>query len=564
MWIRPVLAAALQATLLGLMTTLAPPVFLLAQPLPILRDVTRKAGLNLVTTCGTPQKKFIIEGNGSGCAWIDYDNDGWTDLYVVNGISSAALMAGREDAASAPNFMFRNRGDGTFSQVTIQAGVAGTGLGNGVAAADYDNDGWTDLFVTNYGRDLLYRNNGNGTFTEVGATAGVAGAGEWSTGAAFGDYDGDGWLDLYVARYLEFDVDDPPLRGEFCGYRGIPVMCGPKGLKGAPDVLYRNNGDGTFTDVTREAGVQDEKLLYGFTPVFEDFDNDGFPDLFVTNDAGPNYLYQNRRDGSFQETALLLGVGYNAQGTAQADMGVAVGDVGGDGRIDLFTTTFSEEYYPFFRNLGAGGFEEVSQPVGLATRTLPYLGWATFFLDFDNDGNLDLFVANGHIFPQVEPSLETYRQSDLLFRGNGEFGFQDVTDQVKLNKAPVRSSRGGAFCDYDNDGDQDLLVLAIDDAPTLLHNDGGNRRNWLQFRLTGRRGNRSAIGARVRVVAGSKTRTGRIRSGGSFLSQNDLRLHFGLGDAAAADRVEIRWPRGGIQVLTNVEANQIVRIEEAE
>ena len=564
MWIRQALAPALQATLLGLMTTLAPSLLLLAQPLPILRDVTREAGLNLVTTCGTPQKKFIIEGNGSGCAWIDYDNDGWTDLYIVNGISSAALMAGREDAASAPNFLFRNRGDGTFSQVTVNAGVAGTGLGNGVAAADYDNDGWIDLFVTNYGRDLLYRNNGNGTFTEVGASAGVAGAGEWSTGAAFGDYDGDGWLDLYVARYLEFDVDDPPLGGEFCGYRGIPVMCGPKGLTGAPDVLYRNNGDGTFIDVTRAAGVQDEKLLYGFTPVFEDFDNDGHPDLFVTNDAGPNYLYRNRRDGTFRETALLAGVGYNAQGTAQADMGVAAGDVGGDGRIDLFTTTFSEEYYPFFRNLGAGGFEEVSQPVGLATRTLPYLGWATFFLDFDNDGNLDLFVANGHIFPQVEPSLETYRQPDLLFRGNGEFGFQDVTDQVDLHQAPVRSSRGGATCDYDNDGDLDLLVLAIDDSPTLLRNDGGNRRNWLQFRLAGRRGNRSAIGTRIKVVTGSKTRTGRVRSGGGFLSQNDLRLHFGLGEAAAAERVEIRWPGGGSQVLMNVQANQIVRIEEAE
>ena len=437
-------------------------------------------------------------------------------------------------------------------------------MGNGVAAADYDNDGWIDLFVTNYGRDLLYRNNGDGTFTETGAAAGVAGKGEWSTGAAFGDYDGDGWLDLYVARYLEFDVDDPPLGGEFCGYRGIPVMCGPKGLKGAPDILYRNNGDGTFTDVTRAAGVADAKLLYGFSPVFEDFDNDGDPDLFVTNDAGPNYYFRNRGDGTFRESALLAGVGYNAQGTAQADMGVAAGDVGGDGRVDLFTTTFSEEYYPFFRNLGAGGFEEVSQPAGLATKTLPYLGWATFFLDFDNDGNLDLFVANGHIFPQVEPSLETYRQPDLLFGGNGEFGFQDVTRQVELDQAPVRSSRGGAFCDYDNDGDLDVLVLAIDDAPTLLRNDGGNRRNWLQFRLAGRRGNRSGIGARVKVVAGSTTRTGRVRSGGSYLSQNDLRLHFGLGEAAAADRVEVRWPGGGSQVLTNVQANQIVRIEEAE
>ena len=530
-------------------------------PLPILRDVTQRAGLNIVTTCGSIEKKFIIEGSGSGCAWIDYNDDGWTDLYIVTGISHDNLFAGEENATRAPNFLFRNNGDGTFAEVTGKAGVSGTGLGNGVAAADYDNDGLIDLFVTNYGRDLLYRNNGDGTFTEVAGRAGVAGGPVWSTGATFGDYDRDGWVDLYVARYLEFDVETPPLQ---CGYRGIPVMCGPKGLTGSPDVLYRNNGDGTFTDVTVSAGVVDRKPLYGFSPVFEDFDNDGYPDLFVTNDTHPNFLYHNQQDGTFREVALLWGVGYNQQGTAQASMGVAVGDVGGDGFMDLFVTTFSDEYYPFFRNAGGGMFEEVSQRLGLAAKTLPYLGWATFFLDFDNDGALDLFVANGHLYPQVEPSHGSYRQQDFLLRGSGDFGFVEVTDQVGLNQVPVRSSRGGAYCDYDNDGDLDLLVLAIDDRPTLLRNDGGNRQNWIQLILSGRRSNRSAVGATVKIVAGSKTQFGRVRSGGSFLSQHDLRLHFGLANASLVDLVEITWPNGQRQTLQSVKTNQIIRLQEGE
>lgn len=530
--------------------------------LPVLRDVTQQAGLDILTTCGTIEKQFIIEGNGSGCAWIDYDSDGWTDLYIVNGISHENLFAGEENAARSPNFLFRNQGDGTFVEVTEKADVSGTGLGNGVAAADYDNDGLIDLFVTNYGRDLLYKNTGNGTFNEVGVKAGVAGEQVWSTGATFGDYDLDGWVDLYVARYLEFDVDNPPLQGEFCGYRGIPVMCGPRGLTGSPDVLYRNEGDGTFTDVTVAAGVADKKLLYGFSPIFEDFDNDGYPDLFVANDAGPNLFYQNQKDGTFQEAALLRGVGYNAEGTPQADMGVAIGDVGGDGLIDLFTTTFSDEYYAFYRNSVVGTFDEISQQLGLVTLTLPYLGWATFFLDFDNDRALDLFVANGHIFPQVEPSQETYRQQDLLLRGSRDFSFTDVTDQVGLNQVPVRSSRGGAFCDYDNDGDLDLVVLAIDEPPTLLRNEGGNHLNWIQFLLSGNHSNRSAIGAAVKIMAGSKAQFGRVQSGGSFLSQHDLRLHFGLGQVGRVDRVEITWPSGESQTLKDVKANQLIRLKE--
>ena len=533
--------------------------------LPFLRDVTQQAGLNLRTTCGTVEKKFIIEGNGSGCAWIDYDNDGWTDLFIVNGISSKNLFENSERADRSPNFLFRNQGDGTFTQVTENSGVLGTGLGNGVAAADYNNDGLIDLFVTNYGRDLLYRNDGNGAFTEVGVASGVSGGSEWSTGAAFGDYDRDGWVDLYVARYLEFDTKNPPLKGEFCAYRGIPVMCGPKGLTGAPDVLYRNNGNGTFTDVTVSAGVMDHRLFYGFVPIFEDLDNDGYPELFITNDAHPNLLYHNQQDGTFKEVALLWGVGYNSQGTAQANMGLAVGDVGGDGFTDLFVTTFSNEYYPFFRNLGGGQFEEISQQLGLVTMTLPYLGWSTFLLDFDNDGLLDLFISNGHIFPQLNTSHENYRQQDLLLRGTKDFGFQEVTDEVGLNKVPTRSSRGGAYCDYDNDGDLDLLVLAIDDYPTLLRNEEGeNGHSWIQFLLTGKNSNRSALGATVKIVANSQTQFSRVRSGGSFLSQHDLRLHFGVGKAKKIDIAEITWPSGSTQTLKAIQTNQLIHLREGD
>ena len=528
-------------------------------------DVTEAAGLNVTTTCGTIEKKFIVEGNGSGCAWIDYNNDGWMDLYIINGISPENLFNGETDASRAPNFLFQNNADGTFTEVTQKAGILGSGLGNGVVAADYDNDGFIDLFVTNYGEDLLYRNNGNGTFTNVAGSANVGGGGWWSTGATFGDYDRDGWVDLYVSRYVDFDLQNPPTGGASCNYRGLPVMCGPLGLKGAPDVLYRNLGDGTFREVTAAAGVEDRQLGYGFSAVFEDLDNDGFPELFVTNDAGQNYLYQNRKDGTFQELALLAGVAYNREGRAQANMGVAMGDIGDDGFTDLFVTTFSEDYYPLFRSSGNFNFEEISFQARLGKITIPYLGWATIFGDFDNDGALDLFMANGHLYPQAsEIESLNYQQQDLLFRGAGGFRFEDVSAAAGLTRLSPKSSRGAAACDYDNDGDLDLVVLAIDDTPTLLRNHGGNRRQWLQLRLVGRPGNRSAIGATVRVVTGEGVRNRRIRSGGNYLSHNDLRLHFGLGKSEQVDRIEINWPGGGRETLEKIKAGQTLTIIEGE
>ncbi len=528
-------------------------------------DVTEAAGLNVTTTCGTIEKKFIVEGNGSGCAWIDYNNDGWMDLYIINGISLENLFNGEADTSRAPNFLFQNNADGTFTEVTQKAGILGSGLGNGVVAADYDNDGFIDLFVTNYGEDLLYRNNGNGTFTNVAGSANVGGGGWWSTGATFGDYDRDGWVDLYVSRYLDFDLQNPPTGGASCNYRGLPVMCGPLGLKGAPDVLYRNLGNGTFREVTAAAGVEDKQLGYGFSAVFEDLDNDGFPELFVTNDAGQNYLYQNRKDGTFQELALLAGVAYNREGRAQANMGVALGDLGNDGFTDLFVTTFSEDYYPLFRSFGNFNFEEISFQAKLGKITIPYLGWAAIFGDFDNDGALDLFMANGHLYPQAaEIESLNYKQQDLLFRGAGGFRFEDVSAAAELTRLSPKSSRGAAVCDYDNDGDLDLVVLAIDDTPTLLRNHGGNRRQWLQLRLVGRPGNRSAIGATARVVTGEGVRNRRIRGGGNYLSHNDLRLHFGLGKSEQVDRIEINWPNGGRETLEKINAGRILTIIEGE
>ncbi len=529
------------------------------------QDVSEAAGLNITTTCGTIEKRFIVEGNGSGCAWIDYDNDGWMDLYIVNGISLENLFEGETDASRAPNFLFKNNADGTFTEVTRSAGVRGSGLGNGVVAADYDNDGFIDLFITNYGEDLLYRNNGNGTFTNVTGSANVGGGRRWSTGATFGDYDRDGWVDLYVSRYVDFDLQNPPTGGASCNYRGLPVMCGPLGLKGAPDVLYRNLGDGTFREVTVAARVEDKKLGYGFAAVFEDLDNDGFPELFVTNDAGQNYLYQNRKDGTFQELALLAGVAYNREGRAQANMGVALGDVGNDGFTDLFVTTFSEDYYPLFRSSGNFNFEEISFQARLGKITIPYLGWATIFADFDNDGALDLFMANGHLYPQAsEVESLNYKQQDLLFRGSAGFRFADVSGAAGLTRLPPKSSRGAAACDYDNDGDLDLVVLAIDDTLTLLRNNGGNSGQWLQLRLVGRPGNRSAIGAKVKVVTGDGILHRRVRSGGNYLSHNDLRLHFGLGKSEQVDRIEIDWPGGGRETLEKIEAGRILTIIEGE
>lgn len=528
---------------------------------PRFRDVTDKAGIRAVIVSGGAKKNYVLEVNGSGACWFDYNNDGYIDLYLVNGSTVKDLQA-HEGQPPGHNFLYRNNGNGTFTDVTEAAHVAGRGWGFGCVAADYDNDGNTDLFVTNYGQNILYHNNGDGTFSDVTARAGVGGGDIWHTGAAFGDYDKDGHVDLYVSGYLDFNARKPKIKT--CQYRGLDVnACGPLGYQGAPDVLYHNNGDGTFTDVTRKAGVVDRGPYFGFTVIFDDFDNDGYPDIFVANDSNPNYLYRNKHDGTFEEIAITSGVAFNADGKEMSSMGVAVGDYDNDGLMDLFITTFANDNYVLFHNEGGGFFSDVSYPSGVGEATIPNLGWATFFIDYDNDGYQDLFAANGHVYPEVDGKLnERYRQPLLLFKNMGNGKFRETTRETELRELAPRSARGGAYCDYDNDGDIDILISNIDDRPVLLENDGGNRSNWLELKLVGTTSNRSAIGAAVKVVAGDLVQYDHVRAGGSFISGNDLRLHFGLGNRRLVGLLEIQWPSGKVQQLRDIEANRILTIRE--
>lgn len=507
---------------------------------------------------GGPKKNYVLEVNGSGACWIDYNNDGWMDLYLVNGATLSQLQG--KAPARTTNHLYRNNGNGTFTDVTAAAGVPGRGWGFGCVAADYDNDGLTDLLVTNFGPNILYRNRDNGTFIDVTAKAGVGGGNLWHAGAAFGDYDLDGHLDLFVPGYLDFDLVKPELKT--CDYRGVEVhACGPLGYKGAPDALYHNNGDGTFTNVTEKAGVADRNLYFGFQAIFEDFDNDGRPDIFVANDSNPNYLYRNTGDGTFQEIGVQAGVAYSADGKAMSSMGVAAGDYDHDGLTDLFVTTFANDNYILFHNDGGGFFTDVSYPSGVGEPTVPWLGWATFFFDFDNDGHPDLFCANGHVYPEVDGAIqEAFRQPLQLFRNLGDGKFREVSAEAGLRSLPAQSARGGSFADFDNDGDLDVVVSVMDGRPMLLENVGGNRANWLRIRLIGEKCNRMAVGGRVKVIAGGMTRYATMRAGGSYLSSNDPRLHFGLGAATTAV-VEVMWPGGGTEKII-VKANQAVDLRQ--
>lgn len=515
-------------------------------------NVAQKASLNSVIVSGGEKKNYVLEVNGSGACWLDYDSDGWMDLYLVNGTTLAALQ--KKMSAGNTNYLYRNNKDGTFTDVTARAGVPGRGWGFGCVAADYDNDGHTDLVVTNLGPNILYRNLGNGKFADVSATAGIGGADYWHAGAAFGDYDRDGDLDLFVPGYLRFDPSSPEFKT--CDYRGIQVhACGPMGYKGDPDFLYRNNGDGTFSDVTKAAGVADAKLYFGFQAVFEDFDNDGWPDLLVANDSNPNYLYRNLKNGTFEEIGIQAGIALSGDGKEMSSMGVAVGDYDSDGFSDVFITTFANDNYVLFHNDGDGFFTDVSYPAGVGEPTVPYLGWGTFFFDFDNDGRLDLFCANGHVYPEVNGRLrETFRQPPQLFRNMGAGKFRDVSAAAGFTAATQLAARGASFGDFNNDGQLDALVSVMDSKPVLLENSGGGG-NWLKVRLVGSSDNRSAVGARVKVTAAGQTQFASVRSGGSYLSSNDPRLHFGLGPATTAD-LEITWPGGAVQRLSNVKANQ--------
>jgi hypothetical protein len=527
------------------------------------KDVASKAGIQSLIISGGSKKNYVLEVNGSGACWFDYNNDGYMDLYLVNGSTLEQLQHKSQVPSGQHNHLYRNNRNGTFTDVTESAHAGGNGWGFGCAAADYDNDGKTDLLVTTFGPNILYHNNGDGTFTDVSNRSGLTGGSIWHTGAAFADYDGDGLLDVYIAGYLDFNVLHPELKT--CEYRGVQVhACGPLGYKGAPDALYHNNGDGTFTDVTAKAKVVDRALYFGFSVVFEDLDGDGRPDIFVANDSNPNYFYRNQGDGTFQESAMAAGVAYNSDGKEMSSMGVAVGDYDNDGRTDLFVTTFANDNYVLFHNDGKGLFSDMSFQSGIGESTVSFLGWGTFFLDYDNDGFKDLFAANGHVYPEVDGKLnrEVYRESLLLFHNLKNGKFQESDQTAGLRRLPPHSARGAAYCDYDNDGDLDIAVSNIDEGPQLLRNEGGNRKHWLEMRLVGTRSNHDAIGALVKVQTGEIVQWDRVRTGGSYISGNDLRLHFGLEDHDSADSIEILWPSGATEKLEKVPANRILTIQE--
>ncbi len=523
-------------------------------------DVTAEAGLAF-RHAFAPEQKYIVESMSGGAVFFDYNNDGWLDIYLVNAPTLQMARAGRR----ARSALYRNNGDGTFTDATDRAGVGQPGWGMGACVGDYNNDGNEDLYVTCLGKNILYRNNGDGTFTDVTERAGV-GDRRWSTGAAFADYDNDGDLDLFVANYVDVDLDHLPEfgRGKNCTYRGLKVQCGPRGLPGAGDTLYRNNGDGTFTDVTERAGMTDPRGYYGLGVIWTDYNDDGWMDLYVANDSVPNFLYKNTGRGTFTEIGFPAGVAVNEDGAEQAGMGVTVGDYDRDGHLDLFVTNFSEDYNTLYRSRGDGTFQDVSHHTRTAIVSYPYLGWGTSFFDYDNDGWLDLLVVNGHVYPQVDRAhLDTsYRQRKLLYHNNGDGTFSELAARAGRALIEKRASRGAAFGDIDNDGDLDVLVNNIDGPPTLLRNRGDRRHHAVMIRLIGRTSNRDGIGARVTVKAGSLVQIDEVRSGGSYLSQNDLRLHFGLGESDRVDLIEIRWPSGARQTFAHVKADRLLVIEE--
>lgn len=517
-------------------------------------DITRSAGVTFYHR-SAPEKKYIVESMSGGVVLFDYDHDGWLDIYFVNSLTVDTA----DQPESSRSQLYRNNGNGTFTDVTDRAGVGYPGWGMGACVGDYDNDGWLDLYVTCLGPNKLYRNNGDGTFTEIAHHAGVADE-RWSTGCGFGDYDNDGNLDLFVANYVDFKLNDLPEfgKGNLCQYRGIPVQCGPRGLPGAGDMLYRNQGNGSFTDVSKQAGVDDPEGYYGLGVIWTDVDEDGFIDLFVANDARPNFLYRNNGDGAFTEAGFLSGAAVGEDGSEQGSMGIAVGDYDRNGLIDLFVSNFSDEYNALYRQDRPWTYMDMSFASRTAESSFPYVGWGTEFFDYDNDGWLDLLVVNGHVYPQVDhaPIGTTYAQPKLLYRNNRDGTFSEVAAEVGPALLERRVSRGAAFGDLDNDGDIDMVINDLDGVPMILRNDGGNRNNWVRLKAESPGPNRFAVGARVKVVAGDLIQKSEIRSGSSYLSQNDLRLHFGLGNRQKVDLIEIDWPGGGVTRLEQVTVNR--------
>jgi len=503
-------------------------------------ETSSKSGLAAFrNTCGSSVKDYLVETLGSGVALFDYNNDGLVDVFLVNGSCFEALK--NPSVNPSCSRLFRNNGDGTFTDVTQDSGLINRGWGVGVTVGDYDNDGYRDVFITNFGTNALFHNNGNGTFIDITKEAGLEG-GNWSTGCTWGDYDRDGRLDLYVSRYVDFQVGRMPTPGTntYCTYRGTPVACGPRGLPGLPDLIYHNEGNGKFREVSEEIGVRDTVKGYGLGVSFLDFDNDGWPDIFVANDSMPNFLWHNKRNGTFEEIAFEAGCALSADGRAQSNMGVAVGDYDNDGWLDLFVTHFSEDYNTLYHNNG-GKFEDITYEAGLGTASYRNLAWGTGLVDFDNDGWKELFVANGHIYPQATQAGNSYFEQNQLFSNlrNGRFAL--VPDQ-ESGFTEARSSRGAAFADLRGNGRMSTVVNNIDNQPFLYEYAGASTGHWARFKLVGVTCNRDAIGARVSVTAGRLTQLDEVRSSGSFVSSSDVRLHFGLADATVIDKVEIRWP----------------------
>jgi enediyne biosynthesis protein E4 len=528
-------------------------------------DVAHEAGLHAPNVWGgVDHKQYILEAKGSGLAFFDYDHDGWLDIYLTNGTRFDAKW---EPGKEPTSHLYKNNRDGTFTDVTAKSGLARTGWQTGVCVGDYDNDGWDDLFCCFWGHNILFHNNGDGTFTDVTHKAGVYDEKiRWGAGCTWLDYDRDGRLDLFVCNYIKLDPDNTPSKNEpaVCQWKGIATMCGPRGLPGDTNVLFHNNGDGTFSDVTEKAGILKPGPRYSITAVSYDFDNDSWPDIYVAVDSQPSILFRNNHDGTFTDQAVIAGVAYSEDGHEQAGMGVGVADYDCDGSFDIFKTNFADDTCNLYHNNGDGTFSDVTFASGIGINN-QYVAWGCGFLDYDNDGWADIMQINGHVYPEIErrDTGQTFKNPRLVYKNLGGGKFKDVSAEMGPGISEHFSSRGAAFGDYDNDGDIDVVILNMNDLPSLLRNDGGNAQNWIKIKLIGTKCNRTAIGARVRVVTGNHAQMDEVHSGTSVMSQSDLRLHFGLGKALTIDVLEVKWPTTQkIEKFTQVKANQILTIRE--
>jgi len=532
----------------------------LTDPVPIFRDIAAQAGLT-ASHISSAEKHYVVESMSGGIGLFDCDNDGKLDIVMVNGSSVDRYKQGGDPLVT----LWHQDADLKFTDITQKAGLTRKGWGMGVAVADFDNDGNLDLFVTGYGGNALYRNKGNCVFEDVTDKAGVRGGG-FSTGAAWGDYDRDGYVDLFVSRYVHVDINNLPEFGstKFCHFKGAPVQCGPWGMEGETDLLYHNRGDGTFEEVSKKAGVDDPDKYYGLGATWGDYDNDGWPDLFVADDATPNHLYRNNHNGTFTDEAMVAGIAMNSEGQALGSMGVTWGDYDHSGRLSMFITEFADQPNTLYRNQGARGFEDVAMQSHLGQPSLPLVGWGTAFFDMDNDGWLDLLVCSGHVYPQMDTvkGSAAYAQPMLLHRNLRNGTFEEVSKAAGLADMPLKSRRGAAFGDIANNGNVDVVVLNVGEPPSLLLTNSRTQNHRVLFHLVGTKSNRAAIGARVTIHAGSLTQFDEVRGGGSYLSQNDLRMHFGLGSATKMESVEIRWPSGKIEALKDVPADKIYTIVE--